>query len=138
MAQPPESFSHTPDPPELGAAADRLMALVDDVVAQTESVRARVKEVERSLDALSRQISAPAEATPSPIAPEPIAPEAADEDQTSDTARLMAIEMAVSGSSRREVAERLIGDFGVANPAPILDDVFGAGSADDSRMPWST
>jgi hypothetical protein len=50
----------------------------------------------------------------------------------------MAIEMAVSGSSRGEVGDRLAHDFGVSDPTPFLDDVFGAGSADDSRMPWTS
>jgi hypothetical protein len=163
----------------LGEAADRLMRLVDHVVAQTEGVRARVREVEESLDILSSKLSETAtiklateepeegpapvavaepdpepepepEPVPEPVviidppAPAPIVPDPAPEPAAStpvadesDGARLMAIEMAVSGSSRGEVGSRLTEDFHVADPAPILDDVFGAGSPDSTRMPWT-
>jgi hypothetical protein len=161
----------TPPAEPLAQTADRLMRLVDHVVAQTEGVRARVREIEQSLDLLSDKLSEPvmagssspetlkpetlkpelpAEPAPPPVAeiptpvvqtppaapieppaPEPVAPE-------SDGARLMAIEMAVSGSSRGEVGDRLAHDFGVADPTPFLDDDYGAGSADDSRMPWTS
>jgi hypothetical protein len=125
----------SPDTERLDDAADRLMRLIDHVVAQTEGVRARVRQVETSLDLLSRKLSAPAtlkHATDVVAEPNP-AP--ADE---SDRARLMAIEIALSGGSRGEVSDRLTQEFGVADPTPILDDVFGAGSADSSRMPWSS
>jgi hypothetical protein len=54
----------------------------------------------------------------------------------SDGARLVAIEMAVAGFSRGEVQDRLVREYGLTAPDGILDDVFGAGSRADSRMPW--
>lgn len=51
-------------------------------------------------------------------------------------ARLVAIEMAVGGSSRAEVEEHLRGQLGVAEPEPLLDDVFGAASHAGSRLAW--
>jgi hypothetical protein len=54
-----------------------------------------------------------------------------------DSARLVAIEMAVAGSTRTEVALRLRDEFGLQRPDPILDDVFGPGTGPESRMPWS-
>lgn len=51
-------------------------------------------------------------------------------------ARLVAIEMAVGGSSRAEVEEHLRGRLGVAEPEPLLDDVFGAASHAGSRLAW--
>lgn len=54
----------------------------------------------------------------------------------SDGARLVGIEMAVAGYSRREVEHRLVREYGLTDPKSILDDVFGAGSDGDSRMPW--
>ncbi len=53
-----------------------------------------------------------------------------------DGARLVAIEMAVGGFSRGEVQDRLVREYGLAEPRTILDDVFGPGSDDASRMPW--
>jgi hypothetical protein len=54
-----------------------------------------------------------------------------------DSARLVAIEMAVGGSTRQEVANRLRGEFGLEHPDPVLDDVFGPGSSPKTRMPWA-
>ena len=54
-----------------------------------------------------------------------------------DSARLVAIEMAVAGSTRGEVALRLRTEFGVQRPDPFLDDVFGSGTGPETRMPWS-
>jgi hypothetical protein len=54
----------------------------------------------------------------------------------SDGARLVAIEMAVAGFSRGEVQDRLVREYNLTAPGAILDDVFGAGSRADSRMPW--
>ncbi|MFL5816783.1 MAG: hypothetical protein ACJ76L_04190 [Conexibacter sp.] len=51
-------------------------------------------------------------------------------------ARLVAIEMAVGGSSRAEVEEHLRERLGVAEPEPLLDDVFGAASHAGSRLAW--
>src|SRR5215218_584751 len=51
-------------------------------------------------------------------------------------ARLVAIEMAVGGSSRAEVEDHLRLQLGVAEPEPLLDDVFGAASHAGSRLAW--
>jgi len=51
-------------------------------------------------------------------------------------ARLVAIEMAVGGSSRAEVEQHLRDQLGVAEPEPLLDDVFGAASTAGSRLAW--
>jgi hypothetical protein len=51
-------------------------------------------------------------------------------------ARLVAIEMAVGGSSRAEVEQHLRDQLGVAEPTPLLDDVFGPASTAGSRLAW--
>jgi hypothetical protein len=51
-------------------------------------------------------------------------------------ARLVAIEMAVGGSSRAEVEQHLRAQLGVAEPEPLLDDVFGVASHAGSRLAW--
>jgi hypothetical protein len=135
--EPPAVISYgTAGSPEipLGESVERLTALVDQVVAHTENIRARVRRIEDSLDALSGALAAPAVSEPELTSP------AADPQQapagSSHQERLIAIEMAVSGSSRGEVGERLTQEFGVTDPEPILADVFGAHSADSVRMPW--
>jgi hypothetical protein len=54
----------------------------------------------------------------------------------SNAARLVAIEMAVGGSSRADVERHLRTGFGVSDPAPLLDDVFGSESHAGSRLAW--
>jgi hypothetical protein len=49
----------------------------------------------------------------------------------------VAIEMAVRGSTRQQVANRLRGEFGLDQPDSVLDDVFGPASGPSSRMPWA-
>lgn len=51
-------------------------------------------------------------------------------------ARLVAIEMAVGGSSRAEVEQHLRAELHVADPEPLLDDVFGVTSTAGSRLAW--
>jgi len=51
-------------------------------------------------------------------------------------ARLVAIEMAVGGSSRQEVEEHLRRHLHVADPQELLDDVFGTASHAGSRLAW--
>lgn len=43
-----------------------------------------------------------------------------------DGARLVALQMAVAGSTREEVADELRRAFRLSDPSPILDDVFGS------------
>jgi hypothetical protein len=70
--------------------------------------------------------------------PEQAAPESngASEIPAPSAARLVAIEMAVGGSSRAEVEQHLRDRLGVAEPEPLLDDVFGAASTAGSRLAW--
>ena len=90
---------------------------------------------------------APPPATSPPrsgVAPEPEHEPAHDESaangagtgEVPTAARLVAIEMAVGGSSRAEVEEHLRERLGVADPEPLLDDVFGVASHAGSRLAW--
>jgi hypothetical protein len=75
---------------------------------------------------------------PEAEAPEPVATngQAGDQPPVPSAARLVAIEMAVGGSSRAEVEQHLRGTLGVADPQPLLDDVFGVASHAGSRLAW--
>ncbi|MDR9369326.1 hypothetical protein Q5424_09560, partial [Conexibacter sp. JD483] len=72
---------------------------------------------------------------PAPAAPTPTAAPAPTGELT-NAARLVAIEMAVGGASRADVDEHLRSRFGVEDPSPLLDDVFGAESHPASRLAW--
>jgi hypothetical protein len=52
-------------------------------------------------------------------------------------ARQAAIHMAAAGSTRGQVDTQLRDFLGVARPEPLLDQVFGAGSEPDTRVPWA-
>jgi hypothetical protein len=72
--------------------------------------------VEREVEARRRAL---ADAEPAAVpAPAPL---------RADPALLAALEMGVAGLSRDDVARRLVADFRVTDPAPLLDAVF-AGS----------
>lgn len=66
---------------------------------------------------------------PSPLARDDRQPQPppAEAERFSAGARLLATQMAVAGSSVEDVRSRLINDFGIADPQPLLDLVFGPG-----------
>lgn len=42
-------------------------------------------------------------------------------------ARLLATQMAVAGSTRADIRDRLVNDFGIGDPDPLLDSIMGPG-----------
>ena len=54
-----------------------------------------------------------------------------------DEARMVAIQLAASGATRAAVREHLHRELGVRESSGLLDEVFGAGSGDDARVPWT-
>lgn len=74
----------------------------------------------------SRPAARPAPPTPTPV------PAAS---QVNEPARLVAVEMAVTGFTRAEVHERLRSRYGIAQPEATLDAVFGVGAPGSSRVP---
>src|SRR5699024_4934522 len=77
----------------------------------------------------------PATPPPAPAAP---APQAAPPiDRAWVEARQAAIHMAAAGNTRRQVETQLRDFLGVPEPQALLDQVFGAGSDGDTRVPWA-
>jgi hypothetical protein len=80
---------------------------------------------------------APAPAHERP-ATEPYPTPAGGEDwQGVDDARLVAIQMAAAGRTRGQVREHLHNQMGLGETRSILDEVFGTGSQEDARVPWT-
>jgi hypothetical protein len=52
-------------------------------------------------------------------------------------ARQAAIHMAAAGNTRGQVETQLRDFLGVADPGVLLDQVFGAATDADSRVPWA-
>lgn len=57
--------------------------------------------------------------------------------QSLDDGRLVAIQMAAAGSTRRQVREHLHQAMGISDTRGVLDEIFGPGSGEDSRVPWT-
>jgi len=101
-------------------------------VPQAPWPRAAAAPPAQTSAAPSAAAAGPAAAAHVPPAPAPAPPAA----EPSNAARLVAIEMAVGGSSRADVEHHLRTGFGVADPAPLLDDVFGSESHAGTRLAW--
>ncbi len=50
---------------------------------------------------------------------------------------MVAIQLAATGATRAGVRDHLQRGLGIADATVILDEVFGAGSRDDTRVPWT-
>jgi vacuolar-type H+-ATPase subunit H len=130
--------------------ADRLASLADltdSLIAQAAAIRDHSKQLLASLSEAKRRLAAeggaeiaavpaptPADSARAPhlsaVAPigEPPAgpgPDAAEPGGNAAGARLLATQMAVSGSSREEIEERLRNGFEIEDTASILDAILG-------------
>ena len=79
-------------------------------------------------------VELPRTEAPEPPAPRRRVPEAEEDEDLA--ARLVALQMAVAGANRGEVASHLETNFALGDPSRILDDVFGRGSESDKRVTW--
>lgn len=152
----PLTGARRPIAPSPAEAPDplRLLQLVDHVVAQAERAQQRLEELDSAVSALAARLDVAFASTTTPADPavpylpaDPSAPAgvagapltepaAGGPSPISDGARLVAIEMAVAGFTRNEVRERLAREYAITEMSAMLDEVFGEGSAGDSRMPW--
>jgi hypothetical protein len=126
----------------------RMSELSDSIVARSESVLERLgqtDEVRRQLDELVRSLGQAAqqlsdelgEGPPERVAPMPppgeprpaLRPvespeEPGERDEHLENARLVALQMAVAGRSREEVAVHLRDEFHIEDPEPVLEKIF--------------
>lgn len=54
-----------------------------------------------------------------------------------DQARMVAIQMAATGATKGGVREHLHRTLGLGDAGPVLDEVFGPGSDEGARVPWT-
>ncbi|HET7455635.1 MAG TPA: hypothetical protein VFJ76_08945 [Solirubrobacterales bacterium] len=115
-----------------------LSELVDALLGQAISLRREAERLQGTLEEAKARIDpqGPGEpADPAPASevprlravggPEEPAPPAAGRVGDAAGARLLATQMAVSGSSREEIAEQLRNRFEIEDPTPILDAILG-------------
>lgn len=74
---------------------------------------------------------------PIPGAYPPQSPAAGEDWQGVDDARLVGIQMAAAGRTRGQVREHLHNQMGLGETREILDEIFGPGSPEDARVPWT-
>jgi hypothetical protein len=111
---------------QLGTLANALGETADRLASELgEGVSGPVEE--HPMEDQVRPLRPPGEQAPRPLRPI-TAPHVARGDETRlDDARLVALQMAVAGRTREEVAEHLRQAFDVEDPGPILDHVFADG-----------
>lgn len=146
--------SPAPAPADLAVLVAALTQQTRKVRGQVDALTAALDRVEARLDhrpgpatpspgSRDRGSAAPAGRQPRPAPPRSGAsstarePRGAGAQAVGDTARLVAVEMAVGGATRGQVGGRLRDKFGMTDVDRVLDSVFGADTADDTRVPWS-
>jgi hypothetical protein len=106
--------------------ADREVADARDLLRQLVE---RATHLVRRLDAAEMAPEQPSADDRDPARPARLEP--------IEEARLMALQMAMAGRTRAEADADLRHGLGVADPEPVLDDVFGKGTPGSQRIPWS-
>ncbi|MBA2506713.1 MAG: hypothetical protein H0V29_12365 [Thermoleophilaceae bacterium] len=125
-------------------SSEALLERIDNADAVRLQLDALVHALGETADRATRDsgagsaehFQAPLRTSPAPTyEPPPAASPPAPKDQF-DGSRLVALQMAVAGTGREEVEVHLRRAFGLDDPAPILDDVFGSrtgGRRSDTR-----
>jgi hypothetical protein len=108
-----------------GGNQDSIDSRIDSVLDAARAVAKQSDELISALDAVERRLLATSRPIPEPASPvRPGKPESElpSDAATSEGARLLATQMAVAGSTRDEIAVRLLEEFGIEDASPILDD----------------
>lgn len=117
--------------------ADELEATIEALLAEAVTLRDGAARMVEALQSAQERLGGVGEATPEeteePAVPRLAAVEHLRPAPTPSTgeapgagARLLATQMAISGCSREEIAERLGNEFGIEDTRPILDAILGA------------
>jgi hypothetical protein len=114
---------------------EQLADMADALVEQVGSVRSHYEQLERTLSAEPPE---PAETVGGarPVDdPFDVEPDAGDEPPVHDSARLVVMEMAMSGSTREETKQYLRNALEVEGGDPIVDEVFDRTEAAQGSAP---
>jgi hypothetical protein len=109
----------------LAELTDSLIAQADAIRRQSERLLESLEEAKTQIDSAERPESASRGSHLSAVAPVDEPEDEASERGGSAGARLLATQMAVSGSSREEIAARLRNGFEVDDTDAILDAILG-------------
>jgi DivIVA domain-containing protein len=116
-----------------GGLLSRLDELERELNTLLDGLRASGEKLTEGLAELQRQVGefgggeeaeAPEPEPEEPVAEEPPAPANGDKDGDEAGARLIALNMALSGTPREETARYLAEHYALADPEALLDDVY--------------
>jgi len=94
------------------------------VASLAEAALTQVEAAHRAVEDVLAEVR---DAQPAPVVkPAPVVPLETGSENGLDSARLVAIEMAVAGGSREEVGRHIRAAYDLADVEALLDDVFGA------------
>jgi hypothetical protein len=125
--------SHEGDAAEI--RLEQLAELADALVEQVGTVRGHYEQLQRTLDEDLPEHE-PTVGGAAPVeAAYPAEPEDPEGPQVHDSARLVVMEMAVTGSSREDTKEYLRATLGIADGDPIVDEVFDRTEAAQEQVP---
>ncbi|MGN6587222.1 MAG: hypothetical protein ACTHKT_07095 [Solirubrobacterales bacterium] len=112
-----------------------LSDLIDSLLGQAVSLRREAERLQATLEDAREQVEPESGVEPEPPrlraitreepAPEPPAPPTEEKRTDASGARLLATQMAVSGSSREEIDRRLRNGFEIEDTTAILDAILG-------------
>jgi hypothetical protein len=103
-----------------------LQRLADSVRDELSALKADLEELRAVKEGIGAAPPAPAEPVPQPE-PEPVVEESAPsvaQGEGVEGARVIALNMALNGSSRDETARYLSENFQIADPEALLDEVY--------------
>src|SRR3954452_17855345 len=113
----------------LGAMHDELGSMMDRLREEAGRLSAELRTLERDVVELAPPVEEDEEPEPEPVAVEP-EPEPAPEPEPQakpddeESARLVALDMALAGTPRDETEQYLAEHYTLADPGAILDDVY--------------
>jgi vacuolar-type H+-ATPase subunit H len=106
--------------------AEDLWTLTDGLIERAESVKQQSDELLTALNQTKRGTEAALQAGADPAFAEPAAQSPPIVEQAPpEEAKLLATQIAVAGGSRSEIARRLLDEFGIHDPEPVLNEILG-------------
>ena len=109
----------------LKADLEELRAVGEGIAASREEAAEAAAAAPAEEPAAVTEAPAPAEEEPAPVAEEPASPPASAAGGTGhEGARVIALNMALNGSSREETAHYLSENFDLDDPEALLDEVY--------------
>jgi cell division septum initiation protein DivIVA len=103
-------------------AAHGMLERITELERELEALRGGAERLAAGLAELQSRVEGESAAAAAPVPADPLPAANGESDEAG--ARLIALNMALGGSPREETARYLAEHFALADPAPLLDDVY--------------